>query len=74
MDINERRKHQWYYGIPASCEVCGKAFGALRVTAQYCSDRCKQKAYRDAKKKKKEAEKHAKRRQMSLAIIYEQGG
>lgn len=73
MEIAKRRKKQWYYGCPASCSVCGGAFGALRVTAMYCSDKCKQKAYREMKKKRKEADGRGKRLQQSFALIFDQG-
>jgi len=71
MKIEDRRKHTWWYGCTATCEVCGASFGAVKVTARYCSDRCKQKAYRQSQKKKKEAQKSAKRLQKSFALIFD---
>lgn len=70
MEIEKRRKHQWWYGTPATCAECNKGFGAQRITALYCSDACKQKAYRKAKEAKKEAEKQSKRLQQSFALVF----
>jgi hypothetical protein len=42
--------------------MCGKEFYGVRSTATYCSDACKQAAYRIEKRKKEEA----KKLQMSL--------
>ena len=33
----------------AVCLVCGKSFIAVRSDAKYCSDKCRQKYYRDTK-------------------------
>lgn len=44
------------------CDMCGKEFYGIRSTATYCSDACKQAAYRIAKRVKEEAKKE----QMSL--------
>ncbi|MHC4707542.1 MAG: hypothetical protein ACYS8I_10710 [Planctomycetota bacterium] len=31
------------------CEVCGKGYEAVRASSRFCSPKCKQKAYRNAK-------------------------
>jgi hypothetical protein len=30
-----------------TCEQCGRSFAAQRSTARYCTDGCRQKAYRE---------------------------
>jgi len=44
------------------CEVCGTVFYSNKPTAAYCSDKCKQAAYR----KRKEAAQEAAKLQQSL--------
>lgn len=45
------------YFRPTTCETCGKEFWAARRSAKYCSDGCKQFAYRQNKKRLDEARK-----------------
>jgi len=73
MKIEDRRKRS-RAGQVATCDVCHRAFMAARVTARYCSDRCKQKAYRDAQRQRREAAERGKRLQKSFALVFEKGG
>jgi hypothetical protein len=34
-------------GLAVRCQVCGRAFPAQRLSARFCSNRCRQKHYRD---------------------------
>lgn len=45
------------YWYNAKCDMCGKDFYGKRSTATYCSDACKQAAYRIEKRRKEEAKK-----------------
>lgn len=38
-----------------TCQCCGDSFGALTSSAKYCSDACKQKAYRQRRQQRKVA-------------------
>ena len=42
-----RRKQRHEQRLMKVCEICGQHFKAKRVDAKYCSDACKQKAYRN---------------------------
>ena len=41
-----RRKHHW----PTSCGICDRTFTPRRTDSQYCSNTCRQKAYRQREK------------------------
>jgi len=45
----------WYYDRNRKCLVCGKQFDRHGSRQKYCSDACKQKAYRQRKRGKRTA-------------------
>lgn len=49
------RRRQLGYPLRCTCSVCNKEFVGYRVTATYCSDACKQAAYRENRKARIEA-------------------
>jgi predicted nucleic acid-binding Zn ribbon protein len=44
---NRRRHDRTAAGREKTCQVCGRAFTAGNALARYCSDACRQKAYRE---------------------------
>jgi len=57
--------------VNAVCEVCGKEYFGLRKTAMYCSNACKQVAYRKTKEERAAAALEAKKQQYSLFDDFE---